>query len=292
MDLKKLFVRPGFVFESPNVGVVGDGPATQEPVHAHFDPTLGPSGPHVHDDGPAPTMGAGVEPDPGAPGEVPLIGGGTMHYTNILDPLWAEFDDPEERTVGRLLMLLNEVGDEALRVHQIAQDLWERTPKSAFPESVREQFDREFLAYARRINAYKQRLDGLDPSSTDTDEVYLGLVKRRPGLGPVPDAIMHLYFANQLGILGEHAHEMGKGFMGRVMARLDAAEDQADKAAKLVEESGREVREEGAEFWEQVQEMRWWLVGGTVATVGTAVGVVVGLGRVSGSGKTRGGSES
>lgn len=279
MNFKQVFVKPGVVLGDFNVGE--PKPPGGEAVPG-FEPNLGPSGPHQDDDE-EPQVGTGV--DPGGP---PIIGEATPHYTNTLDALWVEFDDPEERTAARLIAVIDTCADEAVRVHQVAVAMFEEVSESKVPEAVQKQYQAEFTAYARRMHGYKERLLDLEPTSLDTDEVYLGLIKRKAGAGPVPDAIMHLYFANQIGILADHAHDMGKGFVGRLMTAVDAASVKVVDAAEVIEESGEEAKESAGEFWEELREMRWWILGGIAATVGTSVGIAVGVNRLgSGGGRRR-----
>jgi hypothetical protein len=138
-----------------------------------------------------------------------------LHYTEHLDPIWAEFDDAEERTAERLQALFDEVADEALKVHLLSVEVFQNAPTYKLPASERDRFHKEFLAYGKRLNGYREKLAALDPKSTATDDVYIGLVQTKKGAGPVPDVIMHLYFAKQLGILADHVDDMGKGFVAR-----------------------------------------------------------------------------
>ncbi len=58
-------------------------------------------------------------------------------------------------------------------------------------ESELKRFYKESSDYLRRLNNYRERLAKLEPDSIDTEDVYIGLVKRQDGAGTVPDAIMH-----------------------------------------------------------------------------------------------------
>ena len=189
------------------------------------DEDLGPSGPHQFDEPQKAKLQVKVAAQPVAmsPGLPPLVG--EAHYTEVLDEIWPEFDDPEERTAARLSSLLEEVADEAQRVHLLAQDVWEKLPFYKVQDSERKRYDAEFLAYLRRLNVYRKALDELDDDSTATADVYVGLVQRKHQAGPVPDCIMHMYFAQQLGILQDHADDMGEGFVGRVMDGLGAVSE-------------------------------------------------------------------
>ena len=207
-----------------------------------LDPSLEPSGPHEDDDVVEAKFDviSGLSMNPGVasglsmtPGPAPVVG--EPHYTQVLDKLWPEFDDPEERTAARLSSLLEDVIDEGQRVLLLKQELWEKLPDYKITESERKRFDNEFLAYLRRLNDYKKALAELEPESTATDPIYIGLVKRRDGAGPVPDAIMHLYFAQQLGILNDHADEMSEGFVGRVMDGLAKVDTVIERAQDTVE---------------------------------------------------------
>jgi hypothetical protein len=235
-----------------------------------FEPNLGPSGPDEDDNVVEAELAVpGLALSPGAP---PFVA--AMHYTQVLDQLWPQFDTPEKRTAARLSALLEEVIDEANRVLLLKQDLWE-LPGFKLPELERKRFDKEFLAYLRRLQEYKATLGDLPDSSTATDSVYIGLVKRRDGAGPVPDAIMHLYFAQQLGILADHAEEMGEGFIGRVMSGIAKADAAIDRAKETVDREKEEFMEDVASWWDQVTRP-FKIVGavllGTVVVVG---GVVV-----------------
>lgn len=249
-----------------------DPKAALAPLMAKIADDLGPSAPHV----------AEVERQPVKPVEARLVRarlGATPdsapHYTQILDQIWPEFDDPEERTAARLKALLEEVADEAQRVHLLAQETW---PKLwLIPDSERNRYDREFLAYLRRLNGYRDVLQELDPSSTATDSVNVGLVQRKQGAGPVPDCIMHMYFAEQLGILADHAEDMGQGFIGRTMGALKRIDDAVEKAEEFI--SGLDDR--AADATENLADrfargLRWAggiflasvvVIGGTIATV-------------------------
>lgn len=251
-----------------------DPKATLGPLTAKLAVDLGPSAPHI-DDEPEQIEPVAAKLAPSVAlrlGAVPQVG--EPHYTQVLDQIWPEFDDPEERTAARLRALLEEVADEAQRVHLLAQETWPRLPKYKVSDSERERYDREFLAYLRRLNGYRDTLQNLEPSSTATDAVNVGLVQRRQGAGPVPDCIMHLYFAQQLGILVEHADDMGAGFIGRVTAALERINKLIDNASEILEDR---VSDESGKLWDQILEPIKWaaaifvgslvLIGGTVITV-------------------------
>ena len=95
-----------------------------------------------------------------------------------------EFDDPSERTASRLFAVIVQVGNAALKVHHLQMDLFDKVPFYKVVDEDRERFRKEFNAYLKRIKHYKQALMGLPDDSVDTDEVYLGLIKRRQGAGP------------------------------------------------------------------------------------------------------------
>src|SRR5690606_17355951 len=200
------------------------------------------------------------------PGLPPVVAAG--HYTQVLDELWPEFDDPEERTAARLDSLLEEVADEAQRVHLLAQDLWEKLPSYKLPDSERKRYDAEFLAYLRRLNEYRTTLDELEPTSTATGSVYLGLVTRRQGAGPVPDAIMHRYFAQQLGILSDHGQEMSEGFVGRVMDGLAKVDKLIDRGVDKIGEVEKDAADRLDSAWDQFTRP-WKIAAGVV--LGTVV---------------------
>jgi hypothetical protein len=237
-DAKIVFIDPkaalGALTPTPIVAKVAD---------------LGPSGPHEDEPIEVEPIKAklGLGLSPGAP---PILG--EMHYTQILDEIWPQFDDPQERTAARLDALLDQVADEAQRVHLLAQDTWPKMPWYKVPEFERKRWDSEFLAYLRRLNGYRGLLLSLEPGSTDTDPVYVGLVKRRKGAGPVPDCIMHLYFADQLGILAEHAEDMGEGFVGRSIDAIARVDKLLDDAAAAVDEAKAEAKAGFAGVWDGI----------------------------------------
>lgn len=248
---------------------------TPKPV-VHLDlHGYGPTGPHAFDDEAEEVEESPVmikKPTPTTP-----TVGAQMHYTNVLDELWPEFDDPEERTAARLEALLEEVVDEAQRVFVLAQELWAKWPTSfMIPESERTRFDKEFKDYLQRLNGYREELADLEPESTATDGAYLGLVKRRQGAGPVPDAIMHLYFAQQLGILADHVEDMSEGFIGRVLTALPVLQHFAEEAAEALEDKAEEIGtkagEAATDTWRTVA--RPWLIAGGV--VGSLIAGVLG----------------
>jgi hypothetical protein len=257
-----------------------DPQATLGPLTAKIVTDLGPSAPHTDDDEPEQVepVSAKLVPNVGLRvGSSPQVGLGEPHYTQALDQIWAEFDDPEERTVARLWTLFDEVADEAERMFKLAQETWPRLPKYKVPDTERTRYDSEFLAYLRRLNDYRDVLQELDPSSTATDRVYVGLVQRRQGAGPVPDCIMHMYFAQQLGILEDHADDMGEGFVGRVMEALERANRSIDEANEKIADFQERSAEKAAELWERATRPFLWVagiflgslvvIGGTVATV-------------------------
>lgn len=245
-----------------------------------LDPTLEPSGPHAFDEPveakepiglavPNLSVKSGLSLDPGSP---PIVA--TPHYTQVLDQLWPEFDDPEERTAARLSSLLEEVIDEGQRVLLLKQDLWDKLPSYKLPESERQRLDKEFLAYLRRLQDYKRALADLEPDSTATDSVYIGLVKRRDGAGPVPDAIMHLYFAQQLGILADHSREMSEGFIGRVMDGLSKVDAAIGRAGERIERAGDDAEKKLDSWWARVTRP-WKIAGGIVLGAVAVIGGVV-----------------
>jgi hypothetical protein len=266
-DLKVAYINPNAVL----------GALTIQKV----EPNLEPSGPHAFDEPveakvpivlgvPGLSVNSGLSLSPGSP---PLVAA-TPHYTQVLDQLWPEFDELEERTAARLSSLLEEVIDEGQRVMLLKQDLWEKLPSYKVPESERQRFDKEFLAYLRRLQAYKTALANLEPESTATDSVYIGLVKRRDGAGPVPDAIMHLYFAQQLGILADHSREMSEGFVGRVMDGLAKVDAAIDRAGDTIERAGDEAEKKLDSWWDRVTRP-WKIAGGVVLGAVVLVGGVL-----------------
>lgn len=252
------------------------------PKKATIAADLGPSAPHEPD-----PIEAEVSILAMTPKGPPILG--VPHYTQTLDQLWPEFDDPEERTAERLDALLSEVADEALKVHKFAQQIWEDMPAYKVLPSERTRYDREFLAYLRRLNEYRQTLNSLEPDSTDTESVYVGLVKRKQGAGPVPDAIMHMYFAEQLGILAEHSEDMGELFVGRVLRALtntgrkihQAAEAARDSAAEAGDAVADGISDAATAISDRLTRIGLWIGGiflGTVVVGGIVFGVVASRG--------------
>ncbi|MFV8755742.1 hypothetical protein ACNOYE_34760 [Nannocystaceae bacterium ST9] len=251
--IETAFVDPAAIFGK----LAPKGPAIQG-----FDPSpdiavnLGPSAPHVDEE--VELLG---ELSPGSP---PLVGGGPSgHYTNVLDQLWPQFDAPEERTAARLGVLLEETIRVAGQVHTISVDFFERVSFSKISLADRTRFRKEFIDYLRRLKEYQARIDSLRPESTDTATVYVGLVQQRQGAGPVPDAIMHLYFANQLDVLADHVETMSEGFVARVIAGLEAIRDTFieidDAAEKKVDDATKAIN-----TWK-------WVIVGSLTAMATAV---------------------
>ena len=229
---------------------------TKTPIVAGL--ALGPSAPHDdddHDDDDAPAA-----PAP------PLLGADTSHYVEVLDQIWPEFDQPEERTAARLQVLFDRTVDEASRMNLAVQDFLQNTPNHKVPYLDRVRLHTEFVKYLKRLNGYRVRLAELPPESTDTQSVYIGLVQTRPGAGVVPDAIMHLYFRNQLGVFAEHERDMSQGFVARV---LDGLADLRDFAI----EKQDEIRDAKKAAIEESQKWRW-VIG---AAIGAAVVTVLGV---------------
>ena len=244
---------------------------------------LGPSAPHQLEPEPeeAPTLGSTIEELLGKP---PRLGSDAApgHYTNMLDEIWAEFDEPEERTAARLGLVLEEVKAEAQRVHLLSQAVLDKIQWWKLEDSERERFNKEFQAYLRRLIKYRDALDQLEPEDTDTMDVHVGLIRRRLGAGPVPDAIIHMYFAEQLGILAEHADDMGEGFVGRVMEGLAAVDTKIDDAADAIDDAQQEAKdridETLADWSDSVRRGLIWaggILAGTLALVGGTVAIAV-----------------
>lgn len=283
------FIRPEFALGSLKV--------TEPPGGANVPGLdLGPSGPHQLDDdfeeGEAIVDPPNPLKTPGPPNlgtARPPVIAADKHYTQVLDTLWAEFDDPEEQTAARLNALLEEVAEEARKVHLLAQDIWDKLPDYKVADSERERYHAEFLAYLKRLHAYSNTLEELSPDSTATQSVFVGLVKRRQGAGPVPDAIMHMYFAQQLGILADHSKEMSDGFTGRVVDALalahtvtaEAIQDAAEETGEVVEGVINSVK---GPWWRNIGKP--WLIAAGVTAGGLALGGTV-LGAVVASRKVR-----
>ena len=259
LEFKTAFIDPATL--------LGKKPAVAAaPAVAGFVPTiqkvveLGPSAPHV-DEG-AELLAA---LSPGAPPTPPSMG---AHYTDVLDELWPSFGEPDERTAARLRVLFDETVKVAGQMNTISIDFFDRVPFSKISLADRTRFHKEFIEYLRRLNEYRKRLDELPPESTNTQTIYVGLVKQRQGAGPVPDAIMHLYFANQLDVLADHVQDMSKGFVARVLAGLEATRD----AAIVVED---EVTDTASEAVQTVNTWKWGLGAGIAALVTIVVGSLV-----------------
>ena len=281
-DVKVAFIDPKAALAAltPIVGVKGFDPAPK--VEG-----LGPSGPHFDEDLDEAPVQVGAELPPIL--NIPTKPAAIFHYTNMLDELWPEFDDLDERTAARLLSLHEDVRDEARRVFDLQLALWE-LPNFKITNEDRQRYEKEFSAYLRRLNDYRAILDALAPTSTETDEVYVGLVRRRKGAGPVPDAIMHMYFAQQLGILADHADDMGEGFIGRVMTGLAAADEKYEAAKDAVEDAvdaqGEAIRDAVDGTTNSIRDglrTTWlWIAGtviGTIVLGGAAAAVVVAAGK-------------
>ncbi len=267
------------LFVNPSIAKADLGPTPTPDPEVEAEPAvpglhLGPSAPHSDDHSAEEEAALGQ----GAPPVIPPSVGteNKKHYTEVLDPLWMAFDDPEERTAARMLALLEEVADEALRLHHLQLSFWDSIEAKKLPQSEFDRFHSEYMAYLIRLKRYKNDLLALEDSSTDTDEIYLGLIKRRQKAGPVPDAIMHLYFANQIGVLSQHAHEMGQGFVGRVMTALDHADVIAEEAGELLED----VAEDAKDAATSARRRTYGLVlGGLALGVGGSVGLALVLTR-------------
>ena len=206
---------------------------------------LEPSAPH------AGSFGLG-SPTPLDPGQPPLFGG--AYFVNMLDKIWAEFDTPEKRTAKRLKLVLEDVADRANEVNLGAMDLFE-LPGYKLPESERKSWRRDFLRYAKRLNEYRAKLDELDPASTDTESIYVGLIQRRDGAGPVPDVIMHLHLFDQLKILQDHAQEMAEEWLSKLLDSLAALGEAIDETTDTIGEQVEESRESR-------KRLGWWIFGG------------------------------
>ncbi len=253
-------------FITPDVATMKLGPLLVEPKGPQLeaDPhvNLGPSPPH--DDDADLTL---EEIESLQQGRPPILGEQQTkpHYTEVLDPIWMEFDDPNERTASRLFAVTVQVGNAALKVHHLQMDLFDKVPFYKVVDEDRDRFRKEFNAYLKRIKHYKQALMGLPDDSVDTDEVYLGLIKRRQGAGPVPDVIMHLYFIDQLGVLEDHADEMGEGFVGRVMTNLERAGEISEQADEMLKDQAKELSEKAGAA---IKRAFWIFTGAVVLTIG------------------------
>ena len=242
------------VFVDP-AALLGKQPGQPANVQG-FKPTidLGPSAPHDHDDDDEPVVSAGLGVG---------LGADTGHYTDVLDQLWPEFDQPEERTAERLQVLFDQVVKQAGRMHTASQDFFASVPFFKIGIEDRARFQVEFTRYLKRLNQYRARLEQLPAKSLDTDSIYVGLVKTRQGAGPVPDAIMHLYFRNQIGVLSDHVDEMSEGFVAAVLDLLASLKRIADEAGEAIDRHAADAAAE-ARRWRR-------LIGGTLAVTATAV---------------------
>lgn len=216
---------------------------------------LGPSAPHEHDDE--------HDDDEPSPGDPPLLGADPSHYTDVLDKIWPEFDQPEKRTAERLKVLFNQVVKEAARMHRASQDFFASVPFHKIKLEDRVRFQLEFTKYLKRLNEYRVRFEHLPATSLETDPIYYGLVQTRQGAGPVPDAIMHLYFRSQIGVLNDHVRDMSEGFVALVLDGLAALAELARETREALEQKAAEAA---------AQARRWtWIVGGTIAAATTMV---------------------
>jgi hypothetical protein len=246
LTFQQAFVQPA--------EVLGKAP----PAVQGLSVSLGPSAPHDdHDD------------EEVSPGEPPRLGGSPGHYTNVLDQIWAEYERPEQRTAERLKVLFDQTVKEASRMHMATLDFFESVPFHKIGLDDRMRYQVEFARYLKRLNAYRVIFERLPPSSTDTDAIYIGLVKTRQGAGPVPDCIMHLYFREQIDVLAEHVEDMSEGFVARVLDALDDLAKMAREAAEAIERKADDA--------ETALRRLKWIVGGTLAVVVTAAvgGLVV-----------------
>lgn len=270
---------PKIVFIDPEAAL---GALTPQ---AHFVGTedLGPTPPHPFDDEPQEiepieaTIVPSVGLNPGAP---PIIG--SLHFTAVLDEIWPKFDEPSERTAVRLCALTMETIAEAQKVGLLSQKVFNEMDLYKITPAVHEAFHRDFLAYLRRLGKYRETLDGLEPDDTATDSVYVGLVKRKQGAGPVPDCIMHLHFADQLGIISEHADDMTKGFVDRVDAALDRVAEVVEDVVEDIGDIEIDIIDDETEsrvqsWWKEFTRPILWAGGillGTVVVIGGTIAVV------------------
>lgn len=245
------------VFVDPDV-LLGKSPAVQGFVpKLNLNLNLGPSAPHDHDDE------HDEHDDEPSPGDPPPLGADSTHYTDVLDKIWPEFDQPEKRTAERLNVLFEHVVKEAARMHRASQDFFASVPFHKIKLDDRVRFQLEFTKYLKRLNEYRVRFENLPATSIETDAIYYGLVQTRQGAGPVPDAIMHLYFRNQIGVLTEHVHAMSVGFVALVLDGLAALAELAREAREAIEQKAAEAA---------AQTRRWtWIVGGSIAVATTAL---------------------
>ncbi|EDM74998.1 hypothetical protein PPSIR1_19107 [Plesiocystis pacifica SIR-1] len=278
-DLKMAFIKPE-VIDAEVVGVVTKG-LEQGPTYTP-DLDLGPSPPHAFDEeDPIPAATPIFVGAPLSPGSPPPVA--RPHYTQVLDEIWPEFDTRADRTAARLQALLDEVKDEAQRVHLLAQSVWEKLPSYKVPDSERKRYQAEFLAYLKRLREYGEVLDELEPDDTNTESVYVGLVRRRESAGPVPDAIMHMYFAQQLGILSDHAEDMGEGFVGRFMDGLAQTGEAIDDARDDFEETKKMAEERFDKLFAELSEAakRGMLWGGVILGTGLLIGGTIAVVRIA-----------
>ncbi len=239
LTFQQAFVQPA--------AVLAKAPAVQG-----LSVSLGPSAPHDDHD------------DEVFPGEPPRLGGdiGPGHYTNVLDRILPEFERPEQRTAERLKVLFDQTVKEAARMHMASLDFFDSVPFHKIGLDDRTRYQLEFTRYLKRLNAYRVIFERLPPGSTDTDAIYIGLVKTRQGAGPVPDCIMHLYFREQLGVLADHVEDMSEGFVARVLDALDDLAKMAREAAKALDDKADDL----AQTLRRIK----WILGGTIAVVVTA----------------------
>ncbi|EDM79625.1 hypothetical protein PPSIR1_21394 [Plesiocystis pacifica SIR-1] len=278
--MKLAFIKPE-ALEVIEAEVVGKFEAAVEVdglSQPGFDMGEEPSPPHVFDVEPI-LAASPIDMDPGSP--PPLVV--QPHYTQVLDEIWPEFDAREDRTAARLQALLDEVKDEAQRVHLLAQSVWEKLPSYKVPDSERKRYQAEFLSYLKRLRSYGDTLRELEPEDTATETVYVGLVRRRESAGPVPDAIMHMYFAQQLGILSDHAEDMGEGFVGRFMDGLAQTGEAIDDAREDLDETKKMAEERFDQLFTELGEAakRGLLWGGVILGAGLLIGGTIAIARVA-----------
>lgn len=229
-------------------------------LHASHD--LEPSAPHQFDVLPAEEQISETPIATTSQSGAPIL---QMHSEDLED-LRAEFSDPALRTAERLNVVLDEVAEETTAVFRLEQDLlWGKANKSVIEDEVQD-YRQDFRAYTRRLLSYRHALAELEPTSTDTDIVYIGLIERREGAGHLPDALMAQYFAERLGIIAAHKVEVG-GFGERIRSRLEQLENASKAAAESVSDTKKGMEEGARRVQGKVQRTMLW-VGGAVVTAG------------------------
>ncbi len=273
VEIKAQFIDPQALLGKPAPAVAGFKPKV--PVVAGFAPKLDvdPSPPHLDEE---------IEEMLGelAPGDAPFggpalgdaaadkVNAAQRRYDETLAALRQRFAAPVVPTARRVKVLLEETSRAATQALSIANDLFVRMD---FDADDRARFKSDFWKHVKRLKAYHDEIDGLPPDSTQTRNVLGGLLEYRIGAGPVPDGIMHLYFANQLDVLSTHGLEMSNGLMTALDERLVEIKDQAADTYEKVKDKVIETRDDA---FDTANRFKWGIVGGIVGFAVLIVGSI------------------